>query len=397
MTPILIPAKNIYRKQYEKLIDNLIDLVQVKTVHYSSDAKKDVAYRSSIVQTFLPNSNKYDNQEYAIDEIGANIGVYNIAFAYAYIQPYVYSTTIKIYKDEIKKTILSLEDLNFDVICNVERGKVTARVVPQGGDERIENIVFTKDNESVETITEFSFSETASANASNTWASATATIDEIFSKTTFSVTEHEGYYSVILAFVCGTRRYNLQGASPLAQSLIVDLQGTYEYAVPQQVNISIDGVVKTVDFVEETQSFGELTSKNAFVIGENNELMQSASYHKYETGQGLVTTYLAEIYKELLEEYKNGKKKLTLLCDINDYYYYDATKPDKKGSIAISRNLTRLTFREYDEVIPMIKLANGDYVPIAKNEDGTPMVFVVLAIRVFYDGVVWQELTLQQK
>ena len=397
MTPILIPAKNIYRKQYEKLIDNLIDLVQVKTVHYSSDAKKDVAYSSNIVQTFIPNSNKYDNQEYAIDEIGANTGVYNIAFAYAYIQPYVYSATIKIYKDEIKKTILSLEDLNFDVICNVERGDVTARVVPQSGDDRIENIVFIKDSESVETITEFSFSETASANASNTWASATATIDEIFSKTTFSVTEHEEYYSVILSFVCGTIRYNLQGASPLAQSLIVDLKGTYEYSVPQQVNISINGVVKTVDFVEETQSFGKLTSKNTFVIGENNELMQNASYHKYETGQGLVTTYLVETYKELLEEYKNGKKKLTLLCDINDYYYYDATKPDKKGSIAISRNLTRLTFKEYDEVIPMIKLANGDYVPIAKNEDGTPMVFVVLAIRVFYDGVVWQELTLQQK
>lgn len=396
MTPILIPAKNIYRKQYEKLIDNLIDFVQVKTVHYSSDAKKDVAYRSSIVQTFLPNSNKYANQEYKFDEIGGNSGIYNVAFAYAYIQPYVYSTTIKIYKDEIKKTILSLEDLNFDVICNVERGTVTARVVPQIGDDRIENIVFKKDNESVETITEFSFSETASANA---LASATATIDEIFSKTTFSVTEHEEYYSVILSFVCGTIRYKLQGGLQLVQSpnVDLDLQGTYENTVPQQINISIDGVVKTVDFVEETQSFGELTSKNAFVIGESNELMQSASYHKYETGQGLVTTYLAEIYKELLEEYKNGKKKLTLLCDINDYYYYDATKPDKKGSIAISRNLTRLTFKEYDEVIPMIKLANGDYVPIAKNEDGTPMVFVVLAIRVFYDGVVWQELTLQQK
>lgn len=397
MTPILIPTKNIYNKQYQKLIDNIIDLVQVKTVHYSSDSKKDVAYRSSIVQTFLPNSNKYDNQEYAMDEVGENTNVFNIAFAYAYIQPYVYSTSIKIYKDKIKKTILSLEDLNFDVICNVERGTVTARVVPQSGDDRIENIVFIKGNESVEQITSFSFSETVSANAINTWAYATATIPEYLSKTTFKVTEHEEYYNVILSFVCGTRRYNLKGALPTAQSLILDLQGTYEYSVPQQVNISIDGIVKTVDFVEETQSFGELTSKNAFVIGENNDLMQKEARVTYGTGDNVKYTYLSEIYKELLDEYKNGKKKLTLLCDINDYYYYDATKPDKKGSIAISRNLTRLTFKEYDEVIPMIKLANGDYVPIGKNEDGTPMVFVVLAIRVFYDGVVWQELTLQQK
>ena len=173
------------------------------------------------------------------------------------------------------------------------------------------------------------------------------------------------------------------------------MSGTYEYIIPQQIKYYIRGVVFKTEFIDETEMFGNTTSKQSYVV-EGNELLTKDNYFT-DYSQEVFDTPLPERYNTILEEYKNGKKKLTLLCDINDYYYYDATKPDKKGSIAISRNLTRLTFKEYDEVIPMIKLANGDYVPIGKNEDGTPMVFVVLAIRVFYDGVVWQELTLQQK
>jgi hypothetical protein len=232
-------------------------------------------------------------------------------------------------------------------------------------------------------------------------AIANASIREDLLEKQFTLTEDNDFFYVTLRFICGVKTISAKNEIYLDQTdarpTSIQLSGTYEDYVPQQVNFTISGITSVVTFVEKIESFGNPNSKNPFVIGSNNDLMQNEAHTIYGTDDNLTYTYLAEKYEEIIDEYKNGKKKLTLLCDINDYYYYDATKPDKKGSIAISRNLTRLTFKEYDEVIPMIKLANGDYVPIAKNEDGTPMVFVVLAIRVFYDGVVWQELTLQQK
>lgn len=395
MTPILIPAKNIYKKQYEKLLDNIIELVQVKTKLYSTDTRDVSAYTESYEDTFQLSSQSFEDIDFQSGEVGANSGIYDRARAYAYIRPYTFAISKKIPKDDNKKQIMSLKDISFEVVCIVEKGKVTAdsREI-----DTIENIQFGTPTTSFETITQFEFSESAYASTPNAFAGATATIPEYLSKTTFNVTEHEDYFNATIAFVCGTRRYDLTGINRFGETTKFSLEGTYENLIPQQININLNGIVKTISFTERIESFGDKSSKQAFVIGSDNDFLQEKSrYFAIEDENTLNGTYLAEKYAELLDEYKNGKKKLTLLCDINDYYYYDATKPDKKGSIAISRNLTRLTFKEYDEVIPMIKLANGDYVPIAKNEDGTPMVFVVLAIRVFYDGVVWQELTLQQK
>lgn len=394
--PILIPSKNIYSKQYEKNVDNLIAFLQVKTKKYTDGIIDKIVYSENVSREFYISSNKYSDVDFQSKEI-VNAQVYDIARAYAYIQPYLFAYTIKINKDKLLENIISIDDLKFDVVCEVETGTVTALSYPTNYADYIRDLSFTKQNSRIETVTEFSFSETASASVTNAWATAKAQIDDVVSKTRFTVTEHDDYFNVIVGFVCGTYRYNLIGEYPLSQRFDLQLNGTYEKKIPKQVNISFQGISKTIEFKEEIASFGDTTSKNAFIIGENNELMQNAAYYKYETGKESVTTYLAENFKTILDDYKNGKKKLHLLCDISNYYYYDDSKPDKKGSIAISRDYTRLTFQEYDEVIPMIKKADGTSVPLDKNEDGTPMVFVVLSVRVFYDGAVWQELTLQQK
>lgn len=400
MTPILIPAKNIYNKQYQKLIDNIIDLVQVKTVQYSSNITQGSAYTESTKKGFGQIYNYNDDVSFNNSK-GDAINGRTCSIAYAYIQPRLYSSPLlKIPKDYVNKTILSLEDVQFDVICTLKTGTVTLDAIKYPNED-VENISFVQKEEKVVNVTTFPSSITVREGQLDFAAVANASIREDLLEKQFTLTEDNDFFYVTLRFICGVKTISAKKIFQLGMlesiPISTQIEGTYEDYVPQQVNFTISGITSVVTFVEKIETYGNVNSKNAFVIGENNELMQNASYHKYETVQGLVTTYLPETYAELLDEYKNGKKKLTLLCDINDYYYYDATKPDKKGSIAISRNLTRLTFKEYDEVIPMIKLANGDYVPIAKNEDGTPMVFVVLAIRVFYDGVVWQELTLQQK
>lgn len=390
---ILIPAKNIYKKQYEKLNDNAIDLIQVKTVDYSTNIREEAAHKENITGTFYLHSVPYTKEEFAFDEV-AGSGVYNIAFAYANIQPYVFQRIgFRIGKDEINKTIFSLDKLNFDVSCKVEKGNTSAKFSRSGLNNVISDLTFEKTEESIKTFTEFEFSEEAGANATNTWARAVATIDPSISQTIFEVADIGDYYNVTIRFVCGVQKYNLQGYQQLASKWELNLTGTYEYIIPQQVNISIDGVVKTVDFIEKTNTSGNTSSKNAFMAGGSNELMQSASWIRYIGKK----TSIFDMYQIRLEGFKKGKKTLTLLCDINDYYNYQKNKPNYKGDgKEISLSSTRLTFRPHDVVVPMIKKADGKSAPLDIDEKGEPMTFNVLAVRVFYDGAVWQELTLQQ-
>lgn len=49
-----------------------------------------------------------------------------------------------------------------------------------------------------------------------------------------------------------------------------------------------------------------------------------------------------------------------------------------------------------DEVIPMIYGANGIDRPMSTYKDGSQKVFKVVGTKVFYDGAVWQELSLQE-
>lgn len=391
MTPILIPAKNIYRKHYEKLLDNVIQLVQVNAKN-----KKEQAYEETIYEDFayypVLNSSIEDSIYH-----GAKDNFLNYVILFSSIQSYTKGIVGWFERDGNLKYAEKANDFHIEVIAKIERGTVTGTVQdvnPDNPDEIEKPVIidrkFVKTSETIEAISTFPTQETCTSSGVNLTVTLPKNESE---KSLTSYIYQDKYVYTNFNFLCGVKRYNMSGQSELSRPKY--LSGTYEYIIPQQIKYYIRGVVFKTEFIDETEMFGNTTSKQSYVV-DGNELLTKDNYFT-DYSQAVVDTPLPERYNTILEEYKNGKKKLTLLCDINDYYYYDATKPDKKGSIAISRNLTRLTFKEYDEVIPMIKLANGDYVPIAKNEDGTPMVFVVLAIRVFYDGVVWQELTLQQK
>lgn len=63
---------------------------------------------------------------------------------------------------------------------------------------------------------------------------------------------------------------------------------------------------------------------------------------------------------------------------------------------ATLERIEQMTFSMYDKVIPRVYGANGVDKPMSKYKDGTPKKFKVLGTRIFYDGAVWQELTLQE-
>ena len=102
-------------------------------------------------------------------------------------------------------------------------------------------------------------------------------------------------------------------------------------------------------------------------------------------GEVLLGNYVAE---KVIENYKNGKETATLLCSISNYY-------DENGNQVKSDSGENIVFNIYDEVVPMVYKSNSD-VPMSLSKDGKAKTFVVLGVEVFYDGAVWQRITLQE-
>lgn len=55
-----------------------------------------------------------------------------------------------------------------------------------------------------------------------------------------------------------------------------------------------------------------------------------------------------------------------------------------------------MTFNLYDEVVPMIMRYDGKDYPLSVDASGNAKVFKVLGINIYFDGAIWQELSLQE-
>ena len=64
--------------------------------------------------------------------------------------------------------------------------------------------------------------------------------------------------------------------------------------------------------------------------------------------------------------------------------------------ISIDNSTSEMAFKMYDQVIPMVYGADGKDRPMSLYQDGSPKVFQVLGSKIYYDGAVWQELSLQE-
>lgn len=121
-----------------------------------------------------------------------------------------------------------------------------------------------------------------------------------------------------------------------------------------------------------------------------------------------------DYYRSYITLTKGNIKQSDIIKTINGYIKFeaDANVGDKcwcqiygeaeyaenifeSGSATIER-VEQMTFSMYNKVIPMVYGANGVDKPMSKYKDGTPKKFKVLGTRIFYDGAVWQELTLQE-
>lgn len=145
----------------------------------------------------------------------------------------------------------------------------------------------------------------------------------------------------------------------------------YEYTlIDDTFDVCID--VDSSYFSQDVYTIG---ADREYVVEENDFIQEEKQY-----------------FQEIADKYKKGKETATILCSISDYY----DDNDNKVISVDDDEIGKMCFDIYDEVIPYKMDYRGQDVPMSRYQNGDPKVFKVLATKIYYDGAVWQELSLQE-
>lgn len=414
---IIIPSRNIYEKNHNKIRDNVIDNVEIDGTEVLPDNKYDevvasLSYTITDDITQMEQNSEKNRFKVASDSVSSGSGASGTnyyAFAYLDIKAiYVnLSVTIQrqtqigqvITKIKTSKTVDSsgniIPDIKYSVSGTTYTQPISATYTwtQYSTDEILSDINREDEDLRVDTGTltlndipyEYFFK-----NPDRTQATAKITSD-LTNKTDIvdvKVNETEEYYTMDLYCLVGTRidemggyetknQYNMQQTTTI-------LNGTSIYQYPRDIELTFYGNTFGINLVDKTVKIG--SGNHPFSIGGDNELLQTSNYIDTVDCKAIDTDY-----GKTLTKYSNGKETATLLCSISDYY-------DKNGNkvIAIDNSTNKMCFRMYDEVEPYVFGANGQDKPLSRNKDGSPKQFQVLGVKPIYDGAVWQELTLQE-
>jgi hypothetical protein len=208
------------------------------------------------------------------------------------------------------------------------------------------------------------------------------------------------YFKINIYIVTGVQAVTLNGAEykkATVQEQYPNLSGSHtitgmyaEYE-PISMDVSLNGRVIEYKIDVQNKVVKDVYGRRAGIISfEENEFMQEDNY--YENAYGEETPAIQNFFGKTISSYINGKETATIRCSIADYYDYDT------GEKVISKDNStgRMSFDLYDEVIPTVLGANGQENPLSTYKNGDPKVFKVLGTRKFFNGAVWQELSLQE-
>lgn len=419
MSVIRIPSKNIYEKENQKVIDNVISKVEVDT--YEPQIINDTG------NVYNDNVNANENgaiqtaqQSYCVSESDGSITQYYAS--YISIKPTYSKKKIKIPKNSNNARIVEIltgindnsdTNIKLSIYGTVERGRLV-------GTAQISNVNFNQTQSGMNYFHIDSINITQKIIKSITNGAYTLfhsnekytnnypykpngkmiaaelifqNIDNVLTVTDSSTNEEEFVFNLIILTGIEILKpiMQKQGGSiiyPLSQIDIVPQITTittfetsyYEIYSPNEISISFYGNIIGIDLQNETITIGNGNDVMSF---SGNELIQTTN-----------SPSLEEQYQAIINEWQNGKETATLRCSIDDYYDNDT------NALLISANgndTLPMTFKIGDIVIPYVYGANGQDKPMSTNADGTPKKFIVVGKTPLQNGAVWQEITLQEK
>lgn len=420
---IIIPSKNIYEKENNKVRDNLIDKLEIGAKRVVPNNEYEVPIHNTNVKLEYTNEEidaKIDNEFVKVqDKYDANNKFYNYAYAGVESELRYKAGTIEIPVVQKTKYISKLTKLtntiNGETIEQPIQFSVRGNRVAKAywakwkytkpdknevydfvelSEEQYINNHFTKLDEKgvvldfpntpiTETISTGNAPYNAYASASSVSHTNSISYELSEDKTKFVIN-----YDIMTYFRCKRGRGSYQSTTDSDFIKDLGLHSDYLYE-GETLEITIYGNTIGINLEDNTITIGK-GNQHPFSI-DGNELLQTSNYIQ-EQGSETKSNAIETDYGNTLTSYQNGKETATILCSISDYYDEEGTK-----AISINNDTDKMVFRMYDEVIPMVYGSDGKDRPMSKYNDGTAKKFRVLGVEPIYDGAVWQRLTLQEK
>lgn len=338
--PIIIPSKNIYAKDNQKVIKNLIDYIEA-----DQKIPQIIADTQNVYNENITNINDfYDGTPQDKGQlVGPDGGFLNIA--YVKLNPTYTTKTITIPKQtqnsSITKLLTGLSDTGYPNITYTLRGIVkngtqTGSVTFWNWVDNTANFIsatlnqptnitgeekyYTLDDKKSVSITVNEDPNDKTGHPPIFNADASVTLDDLTNVVKAKATEYTDHYTITLTILCGLEIIKCggyyTGASPSGNnSGVASISGTYEKYDPLRVRISFKGNVLELDLQDNTLTIGN--GKNTYSFS-GNELMQDTN-----------SPTVRDTYNKVLTQYINGKEVATLKCNIDDYY-------DTNGNLVVS-------------------------------------------------------------
>lgn len=418
---IYIPSRKIYSKENPKIRNNVIDNVSVGITKVVNNDEYDIPVYSHNEDTSNSQFNEWEllKTEFANSKVTSNSTgyIHYVASAVGIRPAYAKNITIAIprqlktsYISTIKKE--GTLNVSYSVIYRKSTGIATINVLSYG--QKMEGasdyiyekraFVYNKYEESKGTLPEMTIEKTVEKSveySSPISVTANLTVQDETNITDLSrskVEETTDTYNVKLdILLCGEERYSAEAKGSMTEEdwggaigtvdKELTLTGTCEKYEPIAVEITFNGNTIGISLEDSTSLVG---SGNLPYSTNGNELIQNTG-----TTDGKLTSKV--LGDNIIANYKNGKETAVIRCSIGDYYSYTSyPQTDEPTKVISIDKANRMTFHNGDIVLPFVFGADGKDYPMSLNKNGSAKLFEVVGNRIYYDGAVWQEISLQE-
>ena len=386
---IIIPSKNIYEINNPKIRDNVVDNVSIGIKNVS-------LMNNTNTQVFI---NEYNS----ITRYGGR-GEYDIHFDNANDKQYVVYAGYDIsYKFSIEEIVIprkinngyvsNLLLRNFEGNNNISitlkgylvKGVAVQDILFTNNSLKTGNAINYLENSREETTFELPSSEIKYEYNGAEVSISLPNYGNLIEATFYTDTLNDTFVVKNISFLCGVEKLakmsaEASGIFDIEKDIEFTLVGDYESYETNSIEITINGNTTTLKLVDDTKKVGN--GGKPFSLSGNELLQDNANTN------GMLTTEV--LANNILNEYRNGKETAVIRCSIGNYY-------DEEGNkvISIDEDSLPMTFSIGDIVIPMIYSVGGVDKPMSLY-NGVAKTFCVVGRKPYYNGAVWQELTLQE-
>lgn len=341
MALIKIPSKNIYSMDDQKVIDNLVDKIEVaaKVPKLEYDFNSSV-YSERVTEGFVTESTATVNNS-DMRDLASGLN-WQVAYASIVYTPTYITKEYKIPKVSGNAKIINLlvgadnsgnANIKYSMVGDIEKGYISdgsVVAVSTGSPyQYAKQFSFSQFKTGTPSINQWNYDESYSLNSQelltydfeyplSNGENATLRVKaEIPPKAdVFNVkvdNTDEDYYKLTFSILCGIKLYKLGGHTTVNNVTAntekqLTLYGNYEEYIPKEVKVSFYGDTIKLVLENETIIVGEENGTNVISFN-GNELMQKTN-----------TPSIEETYGKIISGYKDGKEVATIRCAISDYY-----------------------------------------------------------------------------